>query len=814
MSSNKYVCVHGHFYQPPRENAWLEEIENQPSAAPFHDWNERINEECYAPNVFARILDDKGRIVDIVNNYSNISFNIGPTLLSWLKAKDPITYQGIQEADRVSQQKYNGHGNAIAQVFSHLILPLATSRDKETQILWGIADFESHFDRKPEGMWLAETAVDSESLHLMAKHGIKYTILAPRQVKSVRKNKDFDEWQEVSADTINSRIPYYVKFDDGLSIAIFFYDGPKSQGVAFDGYLNNGKGFGAKLSEGFTSNERFELNHIATDGESYGHHHRHGEMALSYALHMIEENKLANLTNYGQFLELYPPSLEVKIWENSSWSCSHGIERWRSDCGCNSGKGYHQLWRKPLRDALDWLRETLEDLFEIRGKKFFPDPWAARNNYISVIHECNEKNQIIFLEKNAKPGLSEEDKVSALRLMEMQRQAILMYTSCGWFFDEISGIETVQILQYACRAMDYARYIFGEELEPEFIKKLEQAPSNVFKNGAEVYQKLVMPMKADLTRVGMHYAVSSLWQKYPSKFTIYHYQCKTEYYQRLDSEPHKLAIGRTYVKSLVTGADKEFSFAVLYLGGLDITGIISVDMKSESFMEVSAKILEAFKEHNLGHVIAQMNACFPGERFTFDELFQDEKLSIMRKITGLSMQSAERDFRRVYEKQYSLMVSLEKNKIPVPNSFLASAQFVLNYDLQKVFDQEKVDASELKNIWEELEHWKISISNPDQLALAANDRVVATMKKIFTGDLDFEQLNNLIDIIKQLQKMGIDLDTWQLQNSYFKSFEGFLNKKLNYTSEEWYSRFIELGDLLHINTKESLIEVDLEKEKT
>src|SRR5690606_20342895 len=311
LTLEKYICIHGHFYQPPRENAWLEVIEVQDSAHPYHDWNERISAECYAPNTASRILNEKGVIKNIINNYSKISFNFGPTLLSWMEGHDPETYQAILEADRQSQKIFDGHGSAMAQVYNHMILPLANSRDKETQIIWGIKDFEHRFKRKPEGMWLAETAVDSESLELLAKHGIKFTVLAPRQAKAVREIGE-TAWTSVDTSTLDTRRPYLHKLKSGNSIVLYFYDGDISQGVAFNGLLNDGKKFAHRLIDSFDNQlTEPQLVHMATDGETYGHHHKHGDMALAFALDYIEKQKNCHLTNYAQFLTKFPPTYEA-----------------------------------------------------------------------------------------------------------------------------------------------------------------------------------------------------------------------------------------------------------------------------------------------------------------------------------------------------------------------------------------------------------------------------------------------------------------------------------------------------------------------
>src|SRR3954464_4505156 len=383
----KHVCVHCQVYQPPRENPWLEAVELQDSAYHGHDWNERITAECYAPNAASRILDPQDRIVEILNNYAHISFNFGPTLLSWLEAYAPDTYRCILEADAASQERFGGHGSALAQAYNHMIMPLATRRDKITQVLWGIRDFQHRFGRDPRGMWLPECAVDNETLEVLADLGIQFTVLAPRQAARVRPLGG-GEWQEVAASGIDPSRAYRAKLPNGKNIVLFFYDGPISQAVAFEGLLSNGYRFADRLLGGLSDERTWpQLMHIATDGETYGHHHKYGEMALSFALDHIEKSGPAKLTNYAQFLEQHPPECEVEIVANSSWSCAHGVERWRADCGCNSGMkpAWKQEWRGPLRQALDWLRDELAAPYEKDARALLRDPWAARDEYASVV---------------------------------------------------------------------------------------------------------------------------------------------------------------------------------------------------------------------------------------------------------------------------------------------------------------------------------------------------------------------------------------------------------------------------------------------
>ncbi|HSN88426.1 MAG TPA: DUF3536 domain-containing protein, partial [Thermoanaerobaculia bacterium] len=454
----RYLCIHGHFYQPPRENPWLEAVELQDSAYPYHDWNERITAECYAPNTASRILDGDGRIERIVNNYARISFNFGPTLLAWMEAKAPRAYSRVLEADRESAERFSGHGSALAQPYNHIILPLANRRDKKTQILWGLADFERRFGRKPEGAWLPEAAVDLETLDLLAEAGIRFTILEPHQARRVRPKggKKKDDWRDVSGGRIDTTCPYEAALPSGRRIALFFYDGGISRAVAFEGLLSSGERFSDRLLSPVAANpDRDRLINIATDGETYGHHHRYGEMALSYALHRIESNGWAVLTNYGEYLETHPPEHEVEIVENTSWSCVHGVDRWREDCGCHTGgdSSWNQAWRAPLRQALDWLRDELAPRYEKAAKAFFPDPWEARDRYISVVLDRSPASVEAFFDGKPPEG---EDRVRALKLLELQRQAMLMYTSCGWFFNDLAGIETLQILRYAGRVVQLA----------------------------------------------------------------------------------------------------------------------------------------------------------------------------------------------------------------------------------------------------------------------------------------------------------------------------------------------------------------------
>lgn len=797
---DKYICIHGHFYQPPRENAWLEVIEVQDSAHPYHDWNERISAECYAPNTASRILDSKGIIRNIINNYSRISFNFGPTLLSWMEINEPETYEAILQADVESAKRFSGHGSALAQVYNHIIMPLANSRDKETQVYWGIKDFVHRFKRHPEGMWLAETAVDFESLELLVKYNIKFTILAPRQAKAVRRI-GASGWGSVDERSVKTNKPYLCLLPSGKTIVIFFYDGGLSQSVAFNGLLNDGKRFAHALMGGFDSEDpEPQLVHIATDGETYGHHHKHGDMALAFCLDYIDRNKRTNLTNYAEYLEKFEAQLEVQIHENSSWSCVHGIERWRDNCGCNSGghPDWHQLWRKPLREALDWLKDQFTKIYGFEGSLILKDPWAARNNYIDVILERNEESIAKFLKEHCSV---ESQPNHIFRLLEMQRHAMLMFTSCGWFFDEVSGIETTQILQYACRAIQLVSQISDANLEEEFLKMLENVPSNVpaIKNAAQAYRRFVMPSKTNLQRVGMHYAVSSLFEEDPDSFPVFNHTTKNEFFIRKEAGEQRLVLGITMVKSNVTRTEKKFAFCVVYMGKHNIIGNISLEMQVDKFHSMQVRIVKAFEEGRLGDVIGLMQTYFGPDKYTLWQLFKDEKRKVLDMITRQSMEELEYSLRRVYNHDYPLLTALDNNDVPIPNAYRTTFEYVLNADLLKWFQSDRIHTKELERIIGELEKWNLSIEDPDKVARLAGDRIYRELKAISSEKENQRKIERLNRVFPLLMKFDLKPNLYKSQNLYFLISRQKIQQDGH--SQQWIDEFNLLGDNLSVKVE-------------
>ena len=502
-----YFTIHGHFYQPPRENPWTGVIENQPSARPNHDWNDRIASQCYSPNAASRILNEHGRIVDIVNNYDYMSFNMGPTLLGWIRTNTPDTYKRIQEADKRSAERLNGHGNAIAQVYNHIIMPLASEQDKRTQIRWGIEDFKFHFGRMPEAMWLAETAINFETVVELIKAGIKFTILSPTQADSFRKFGD-EEWTGCANTDIDTTRPYrvYPRDKDGNLVCdgyldVFFYNPWLSSAVGFEHLLRNADTFGGRIRDAWDKDRKEpQLVSIGTDGESYGHHEPFGDMCAAWLYNRYAPDHDMVPVNYGWYLEQFPPQHEVLLknfhGEGCAWSCAHGVGRWYRDCGCSTGGGpdWNQKWRGPLREAFNILKKLADDVFVREFEKLSDvDPWDARNNYVQALVAPEDESRIQdFLAKTVKDPANADMCAKAIRLLEIQKFCLFSYTSCGWFFNDIEGLEPVQNMRYALRAMELLEPFlpYGNHLKSEFISTLACATSNEHKlNGAEVFTR-------------------------------------------------------------------------------------------------------------------------------------------------------------------------------------------------------------------------------------------------------------------------------------------------------------------------------------
>lgn len=807
---DRYICVHGHFYQPPRENPWLEAIELQDSAAPYHDWNERITAECYGPNAHSRILDAEGRIVKIQNNYSRMSYNMGPTLLKWLQDESPEVYLAILNADRESITRFNGHGSAMAQAYNHMILPLANTRDKETQIAWGIADFEKRFSRRPEGMWLPETAVDLESLDIMAAQGIRFTILEPGQAKAIR-GQSSRNWTSVEGGDIDPSRAYFVRLPSGRRINVFFYDAPISRSIAFEGVLDNGETLAQRLIGGFSDARQWsQLVHVATDGESYGHHHRFGDMALGYALDYIENTDAATLTNYSEYLELVPAEWEAQINENTSWSCAHGIERWRSNCGCNTGgrPGWNQEWRAPLRESLDWLRDAVEPLYVKHAAELFRDPWEARTEYIRVIHNREDDNVAEFFATYGSPRLDKSQATRALELMELQRHAMLMYTSCGWFFNDLSGIETTQVIQYAGRVIQLAQKLFGDHIEDGFLERLAPAKSNIQEqgNGRTVYDRHVRSAVVDLPKVAAHYAVSSLFEDYPSDTRVFCYHVTTEDYVKQAEGIAQMAVGRSAIQSIITGEKETASFGVLHFGDHNITAGVRTYAGPRAYAEMKNEALAAFAKADLPEALRVLDRHFGELMYSLRSLFRDEQRKILSRVLAATVAESESSYRQIFEHHAPLMRFLRDIGFPMPHSFQAAAELVINVNIRRILEGQPIDEERLAEQLSDATAWAVTI-NEVELAYTAENTLRQLSAKFQASPDDVQALATLELSAAAISKLPFRVDLADVQNRYWSvlqdRYADYARGALEHDNGalDWIDHFRRLGETLGVRTE-------------
>ena len=756
--TRRTICLHGHFYQPPRENPWIEEVEVQDSAAPFHDWNERITAECYGPNGAARLKDERGRISAIVNNYRHLSFNFGPTLLAWLALRAPAVYQGVLQADAQSVRE-RGHGNALAQAYNHAILPLCSDRDLRTQIRWGVADFRDRFHREPEGFWLPETAADLRTLQALHDEGLRFTVLSPYQCTRVR--EPGGKWQDASGARFDPTRPYLVTLPSGAQLPVFFYDGPIARAVAFGEALHSGEDLVRRLEAGFSeARGHDEVLTVAVDGETFGHHKKGGDEVLASAIERLAARKDLQLVNLAQALELFPPQGEAEIVEGASWSCAHGLERWRSDCGCEGGgkPGWRQHWRAPLRKALDALRDELAALFEKELR------WEARDAYVEVLLDRSRTQA--FLARHA-PGVH---PVRALQLLEMQRHALLMYTSCGWFFSEVSGLETVQILKYAARAVQLAREAAGVDLEPRFLAALEAAPSNLpeLGNARRVYEQSVQPSVASLETVAAHSAIAGLAEGEPPRARIFCHEVRTTEQRREDAGTASLSLSRIEVRSLLTQETVDLTACVLHFSGADFRcGVRAFD--PQRFGRTRDLLFQGFDRLSLAQVVREIDREFPGREYTLRDLFLDERREVTRRLLLGTMERYEGDYLQIYEVNRRLIDFLREIDSPVPRPLQVAADVALTHAAREAAERLQHEPAASLATLQDL------LRTAQRLGARIDPQVLqgpwhAALKALFELSLrgQREQVPHLAALISQAPRFGLSLDLWSLQNQLWE----------------------------------------------
>ncbi len=811
-----YVTLHGHFYQPPRENPYLGTIECQSSAAPFHDWNERIYHECYRPNAFARIFSDQGEVINIINNFEYLSFNIGPTLMSWLESYDMEVYQRIIEADRKSCERLQGHGNAIAQVYNHIIMPLANHRDKVTQVRWGKSDFQARFGRDPEGMWLAEAAVDLATLEVLIEEGIRFIILAPSQAQRCRAipefandtesdtHRDTLSWEEMGGGQIDPTRPYrcYLPGDRDRYIDIFFYDGPISRDIGFNAVLSSSQNLANRLGQAVRCDRKpSQLISVATDGETFGHHKRDTEKAIAYAFHDTFPQLGWTVTNYAHYLSLHPPTWEVQLKTVTAWSCGHGVDRWQADCGCGGeGSLWHQKWRRPLRDALDWLRDQLSDIYQEIGALLFQDPWDTRNHYIEIMGQFPRQVQTdptksadpiqAFLNAHQNHDLTREEQVDALRLLEMQRHSLLMYTSCGWFFAELSRPEGVQILRYAARAIDLAADAAGINLESEFIQRLALAPSNVelFGTGAGVYQQLVIPSQIDVQAVAAHYAITSLFNPYPPQHPYFCYQVEQLDYQIQRLGSLSLAIGQLQLTSNVTLESEDLVFCVLHLGGWDFHCRVQLFSGRKQYGEMKTKLFNTLQQASATNIVLAISDAFGHQHYGLHDLLPEERHRIISLLSQETLSRLNQLYTQVYRDNYGVLMAFQYDDLEVPPELLTAAQVALNHralsalkGLEKEMSDPALDTSQVgASYWAELAAIATEAEQAGcQLKLDAaypllEDLILRLLWQLFHHiDVDLypfriQRLQTLLNLVQQFQ---IDIHLDRAQELYLRCLQ-------------------------------------------
>jgi alpha-amylase/alpha-mannosidase (GH57 family) len=806
VTTDRFICIHGHFYQPPRENPWLEAVETQDSARPYHDWNERITEECYGPNAAARILDNNQFLAQIMNNYARISFNFGPTLLSWMKNHAPKVYQAILEADALSRKRYGGHGSAMAQVYNHIIMPLANRRDKITQVRWAIADFQHRFNRAPEGMWLAETAVDLETLQILASHGIKFTILSPMQASRIRRIGQ-NTWSDVRGGRIDPSRAYLCRLPSGDSISLFFYDGPISHAVAFEGLLNDGHAFAQRLLTGFApGREGAQLVHIATDGESYGHHHKFGEMALSRALADLEANPRVTLTNYGQFLELFPPQYEVEIFEATSWSCAHGVGRWSYDCGCNSGAhpGWNQSWRTPLRGAMNWLRDEAARLYEREAQKYVLNVWEARDSYIDVILDRRRESIERFIKKHQSHTLDAAERIRLFQLLEMQRYCQLMFTSCGWFFDDISGLETIQNMLYAARAIQLARKIASVDFEPQYMARLEAAKSNLpqFLNGAYIYERFVRPSVVELDLVAANYALLMLLEgaKPSAKFYAFEVHSPERCMRKLGERV--ALVGQLHVHSTTTLEEMDFMFAAMKHSEDEIEARIA-PLDSPTFKAFREKIDTGACDRQLGSGLGSFNDIFPEPVYTLKSPFRDEQRRIVYRLLETPVATATETMSRLYDENASLMRFLAAHNVPLPKVLQTMTQFVLTSKLVQALRDDNHSVDDLRATYEEAREWQFELDS-EELDHALRNALDRAAQKLEEEPNDVAHLERLIAIAEIVFSLPFHTNIWRAQTTFYRVVQAnykifFMRTKANdEEAKEWVEACTRAAKILRV----------------
>ncbi len=779
----RYLVIHGHFYQPPRENPWTERIERQRSASPYHDWNERITRECYLPNTRSRRLDGYGRITRLVNNYEWISFNFGPTLLSWLEETHREVYEKILEADRESAERLGGHGNAIAQAYNHIIMPLANRHDRETQIVWGRRDFERRFGREPEGLWLPETAVNDETLSMVIDAGFSFLVLSPTQAESVRSLAKRGSWTDVSDGSIPTGCPYRCfglsGGKDARYIDIFFYDSPLAHDVSFNHILRNGDAFAEAISQAY-SRTKGDLVVIASDGENYGHHEPFADMALAYLIDEGARRNRITLTNFGAYLESAAPAYEVRLkkgsgGEGTSWSCVHGVGRWKEDCGCNTGAppGWNQAWRGPLRKGLNILREALADLFEHEGGRLLKDPWSARNDYIDVIENRTPENSEAFVTAHAAGQLGPSERARALTLLESQRNALLMFTSCGWFFNDISGIETVQLLMYAARAIELAG---DDSLEEKLLELLATAKSNItgVGTGADLYRDATRGTAVDMPALVAQHAIYSYLFGPEESLEIFGHFFEPGETSTLELDSTVVQMGSVGVTSPYALDVRNWNYALFIEREAGYRCFLGESASRKEIQELERASARAAAKGNAGELLDEAARLFPRLSYRLADLNPEDRERVLRTLAVNKLEALEEGYRKLYLETRDLLRMLAESSIETTQGLLVPARTTLTGMLLTEIEQweHSLDTERLsgiRNVLAEASYYGVPIDKT--AATEAFTELVNERIQGLSGRLDPHLPGALLGFVSLVDEIGVGFEEGSIQNLLYPLLE-------------------------------------------
>jgi (1->4)-alpha-D-glucan 1-alpha-D-glucosylmutase len=803
---HRFLCIHAHFSQPPRENPWLETIEVEDAAEPYHDWNERVCAEAYAPNAVARILNEAGQVVELVNNYAQISFSFEPILLRWLEKQAPDVYRAVIQADRESRTRFSGHGSAIAQPYAHPILPLSSRRDKTTLVRWGLADFAQRFDRPAEGIWLPETAVDIETLEVLAEEGLKFTILAMNQAARICR-KGQSEWTS-AAGHLDSLRPYRCTLPSGRAITLFFYHDDLTQVISSGEVLHNGEIFAERLLRGFPEDASEDLLlHVATDGELYGHRHRHGDMALAYALHRLSGVPRVRFTNYAEYLSDHPPQDEVQICEPSS-SWGQGLERWCSSGGGNAGRGpgWHQHWRAPLRETLNWLAAEIDSEYSQAAATLVADPWEARNDYFLASIDRSAEAWGQFLGRHARPGISAEESFLLRRWLEAERHRLIMFASFGWHFDDIADAETVYNLLHAARAVQLADGLLNSKrLETGLLQRLAEIPGNraEYPTGQVVYEQLIRPQTVTWSKVAANFAILALFERLESATVMEAYEVIPQEVQVYEAGKIRAIRGWALFRSQATGETAQYCFIAVHFGDHNVTCGVRPYRSEVDYLELSQRFAEAFARVDTPELVRLLDREFGPESYSLGSLFRDQQRKVLKQVSRSQLAEAASAYARVFEQQLPLVKFLKSIGEPPPRAFSAAAAAMFNTDLAWALADDDPDWSTIERLFRDAREYNASLET-EGLGYKFATLLARLANRWQSEPTSRELLESLLIGVRLARRLPFDVSVWRPQNVYVSVLQTLLPEILrravaDTSARRWLDHFVELGKELRVD---------------